>query len=188
MPPALQLLKRLDQRSIRRWDKPGQHCPEAGNRRLAGGRIGPRHTVAQLLEQRGFERGSRPGQAQQPLAAVAVADDQVDMTLLLQVGEHPTQRLLGDAEQPQQIADRHIRSPGNEVKRAMMGSPQSARAQQVIGAADHIGIAEIEQLDAAAQLGFAQEQCGSARRRRNCVSHVDVFAIGSYRRQAMLER
>ena len=147
-------------------------------------RIGSGHAFAQSFEQLGFQLDAGGCQAKQALTAVLLADRLSDIVFCLQFAEHAAQRLLGDIEQAEQIRHRHAGLARDEIKCAVMRPSESMRGEQVVRALDQIGIAEIEQFDAAPDFRFAQEQ---RRGEWVCVSHVDISRMHNYGQQAYFE-
>ena len=104
------------------------------------------------------------GEAQQALPPVDGADALFDQPLGLEFGQHAAKALLGDGEQAEEVADSQARATGDEIERAVVGAAKAFAGQDGVGAAHHGGVAEIQQLDAAADLVLAQIQRRGGRR------------------------
>jgi len=152
------LIERGDHCPIGDGDEACKNRPEAADGLLPGLAIGGGHPFVQRGEQLGFQRGPGNGEFQQPLALVVRADRLLDQPLRHQVCQHARQRLLGDGEQTQQLEHRQPGAARDEIHRAVMGASEVAVRQNGVCTADHVGIAEIQQLDPAPHFGFAQEQ------------------------------
>jgi hypothetical protein len=123
---------------------------------LAGFAIGGGHVGLEAGEEGGFEGFAFGGEVEQALAAIGGADFLDDEVSGLEIGEDAAERLFGDGEQAEQFTDGQAGFAGDEIERAVMGAAQAFFGEQGIGAANQAGVAEVEQLDAAAQLVFAQ--------------------------------
>ncbi len=106
----------------------------------------------------------------------------------MQIGEDAPQRLFGDGEEAEEFAHGQAGLARDEIERAVVGAAKPFIGEQRVGAADHAGVAEIEQLDATSDFVFAQEEGGggrderrSGRRSGRCGeiwdSHVDISCM-----------
>ena len=80
---------------------------------------------------------SRPlvGQFEQPLAAVLGAAVLDDKALAHQLAQHPVEALLGDPQDAEQVADRHLRMPPDEMHDPVMRAPETVCARIASGSA-----------------------------------------------------
>lgn len=178
---ALSLAEAFDEGAVFGGDEADEDGPEAGDGGLAGFAVSGGHAGFEFGEQRGFEGGAGFCQAEEALAAVLGADALFDQALVLKFGEDAAEGLFGDGEEAEEIADRQSGTPGDEVERAVVGAAKAFSGEDFVGAADHGGVAEIEEFDAAADLVFAQEQrrggCGNSGKPGGEAiwdSHVDI--------------
>src|SRR3546814_12898885 len=81
-----------------------------------------------------------------------------DLPALGQLVEHAPERLLGDRQQGEQMTHREIGLARDEIERAVVRPAEPLRGQPAIDRARHVAVAEIKQLDATADFGFAQEE------------------------------
>ncbi|PAV67671.1 hypothetical protein WR25_10670 [Diploscapter pachys] len=155
----------------------GLHRPIARHRLLAGRLIGLRHLDPHRLEQVAFELRPLRGQAQQPLAAVAFAGAGGDELAVAQLVEYATQRLLGDRQHRQQLADRQIGLAGDEIQGTVVRAAQSLGGKPLVDGAREMAMAEIQQFHATTEFGFTQELrgCGG-----HWGSHIDRFSHRPY--------
>jgi hypothetical protein len=70
-----------------------------------------------------------------------------DEPLPYQLAENPAQALLGNAQNAEQLADRHLRMASDEMDDAMMGAPESVAREDRIGLCGEIAIGKEQQLD-----------------------------------------
>ena len=98
------------------------------------------------------------GEREQALAAVVAAGRLDDVVLLHQRGQHPGQRLLGDAEDAEQVAHRDPRPAADEMQHPVMRPAHAQLRQDLVGAGGEVAIAEEEQVLGQAQLLLPQEQ------------------------------
>lgn len=128
--------------------------------------VGARNPVAQAIEQIGFERLASGRQVQQPLTPVAGAYRLRDEPPLLKLAKNPAERLFGDRQKQQQVADGQAGTPCDKIERAVVRATETMRSKPDIGTFDHIGIAKVEQLDPATDFSFTQEKrrCASCQR------------------------
>jgi hypothetical protein len=75
-----------------------------------------------------------------------------------QIIEHATERLFGDGQNPQQIADRQVRLARDKIKRAVVRASKAMFGQPLVNRTGEPGISEKQQFDAAADLMLAKKQ------------------------------
>ncbi len=80
-----------------------QYGPEAADSLLSSFSVSFRHALTQQVEQLKFESLAVLRQIEPSLPAVAFADLLFNQPAVLQVVQHPAERLFGDIEQPQQL-------------------------------------------------------------------------------------
>ena len=134
---------------------------------VSAGHAGPL-AFAQLPLQR-FALGR---QVEQALAPIGLAAPLLDEAFANQLAQHPGEGLLGDAQNGEQLADRHAGIAADEVDNAVMGAAEFVAGQNAIRLSGEVAIGEEQQLDALAQLVLTQKK------RVHCrfyVSHVDIF-------------
>src|SRR2546430_10292842 len=81
-----------------------------------------------------------------------------DEALPDQLSEHPVEALLGDAQDAEQVADRHLRMPPDEMDDPVMRPAKAELRKDRIGLGGEIAIGEEQQLDAVPHLLLAQRK------------------------------
>jgi hypothetical protein len=87
--------------------------------------------------------------------------------------------LVGDPEDVEQLRDRHTRISADEMHHAVMRAAEAVVAENLVRVGHEIPIGEEEQFDQTDD--FAVARRGSALRRRNYVSHIDIFLGKRYK-------
>ena len=128
---------------------------------------------------------------EQALAAVVVAGLLHDIALVEQLLEHPAERLLGDAQDVEQVGDLQPGIAIDEVHDPVMGPAEAERLQLLVGIADEIAIGEEQQLDDIPAQIASSRSIGpslarpSIRAWQSClkiyVSHIDVSWVQCYK-------
>ena len=165
------VLQRADTGAVVLGDKIFEDMPKGADRLWPGGLIAALDRRAQVTEQGRFQVCTDRRQAQQALATVSAADQHFDQIARQQVTQDAVERLFGDGKQPQQIAHWHIGLARDEIERAVVRPAKPMRHQPGIGCTGEMAIAEIEQLNAAPQIGFCEYRVGGV---GNWVSHTDI--------------
>src|SRR5205814_768347 len=116
------------------------------------------------------------GQFEEALAAVLDAAVLDDETLAQQLTQHPVEALLSDAQDAEQLADRHLRMPPDEVHDPVVGAAKPVLHEDRIGLGGEVAVGEKQQLDAFAnRLLRRQTRIGVGLPLSNFyVSHVDL--------------
>ena len=120
--------------------------------------VGLCHAPAKKIEEFMLERLARISQKKPALSSVPLADLLLNKSAILKIRQHPPKRLLGDVKQPQQPRNSQPRLARHEIQRAVMRAAIGRTGELVVSALDQAGIAEIQKLDAAANLGLAKKQ------------------------------
>ena len=84
---------------------------------------------------------------EQALAAVVVAGLLHDIAFVEQLLEHPSERLLGDAQHVEQVGDLQAGIAVDEMQHPVMRPAEAERLQLMVGVADEIPVGEEQQLD-----------------------------------------
>jgi hypothetical protein len=82
----------------------------------------------------------------------------LDVFLLEQVLQHATDRLLGDLQDRQQMADRLAGMTADEIERAVVAPAELVALELLVRFEGEVAIGIEHQLDAMAQLFLAEEQ------------------------------
>src|SRR6266498_2632950 len=106
-------------------DDAEQHLAEALDSLRACLAVGGGDAGALRLRQAAFELAAAFGQFEQPLPAVLGATMLHDEPLANELAEHPVKALLGDAQNAEQLADRHLRMAPDKVHHPVMRPPES---------------------------------------------------------------
>jgi hypothetical protein len=107
-----------------------------------------------------LERRALCGEGQEALAAVALAGADGHEALCLQFIDDAAERLFRDAKELEKLADGKAGTARDEVERTVMRAAEWRIGEEVVGGGDQLGIAEVNQLNAAAHLVLAQELRG----------------------------
>ena len=99
-----------------------EHLPKARHRRRPRCAISRAHPRTLGVRQLAFERRPRRSQVQVPLAPVLAADARLDEAIGHERAQHPVQRLLGDAEDVDEVRDRGAGAAADEVDGAVVGA------------------------------------------------------------------
>jgi hypothetical protein len=78
-------------------------------------------------------------------------------TLADELAKHPVEALLGDPQNQQQFADRHLRPSSHEMDHPMMRSAEIVLRQDRVGLGGEVAIGEEQQLNALPHLLIAEE-------------------------------
>src|SRR5262249_17561145 len=128
-----------------------------------------------------------PGHEEQAVAAIVSAFFLRDVSLINQLFEHSTQRLLCDVENLKQVGNLYSRIAVDEMKHAMVRATEAQLEEHFVRIADEIAVGKKQQLDDVPN-GFGWA-AGPARPLRHAVlgrcclgtqiyvSHVDIFWI-----------
>ena len=96
------------------------------------------------------------GGEKKALPPVVIAGLLHDIPFVEQLLEHPSQRLLGDAQHVEQIGDLQAGIAVDEMHHPVMRAPESEGLELMVGVADEIPIGEEQELDdIPAQIGRA---------------------------------
>ena len=87
------------------------------------------------------------GGVKQALPAVVVAGLLHDVAFVEQLLEHPSERLLGDAQDVEQVGDLQAGIAVDEMHHPVMRPAEAERLQLMVGVADEIAIGKEQQLD-----------------------------------------
>src|SRR5438067_12639433 len=123
-------------------DDTEQHLAEPIDSLGAGLAVGGRDPGALRLRQAALQLAPTLGQFQEPLAAVlrpAVLDDKA---LPQQLAEYPVEALLGDPQNAEQLADRHLRVPPDEMHDPVMGAAEAVFLEDGVGLGGKVAIGE----------------------------------------------
>ncbi len=157
--PANQLAAQTEHlRTVRLGHQSLEHRPEPRYRALPCARIRVRHPDPCRLEQFALHLRTLGRQPQQPLPPVALARPRLDQLAVGEFVQHAAQRLLGDRQQRQQFADRHVGLARYEIQRPVVRAPQPLFGKPLVDRPRQMAIAEIQQLHTASEFGFAKEQ------------------------------
>src|SRR6478752_5195825 len=167
------------------------HCAQEA---LDGLGILRRHLGERPGNARGLEAGELLHQRlalrcrkQQALAAIIVASLLHDIALVQELLEHAAERLLGDAQDVEEVGDLEPGIAIDKVHDAMMGAAEAERLQLLVGIADEIAIGEEQQFDdipaQIASVVCGRPRPGSVLRRSReiYVRHIDVSWFQCYK-------
>ena len=87
------------------------------------------------------------GGIEQALPPVVVAGLLHDIAFVEQLLEHPAERLLGDAQDVEQVGDLQSGIAVDEMHHPVMGAAEAEGLQLMVGVADEIAVGEEQQLD-----------------------------------------
>src|SRR6185437_2330348 len=132
------------------------------------------------------------GGEKKALAAIVVARLLHDISLVEQLLEDASERLLGDPQHVEEIGDLQAGVAVDKMQHAVMGAAKTECFQFVVGIADEVAIGKKQKLDevpAQASDGrrrapLARLGAGSRKRARNYVSHVDIYSVQCYKTPA----
>src|SRR6185369_13201633 len=117
------------------------------------------------------------------------------IALIDELLEHPSERLLGDAQGLQEVGDLHARIAIDEMQHAVVRPPEAEFLQDVIRIRDKVPVGKEQKLDQIPDrlaLGRPRNIRGGRRARaglrKNYVSHVDIFLSVCYQRRGFHER
>ncbi len=134
------------------WTLAGVHESEQEAR---GQSVASRPRVAQgVANALGLQVGELPRQhpslrrgRQEPLAPVFTPFPLLDEPLIDELLEDPSERLLGDAEDVEELGDGEAGMTVYEVQDAVMRSPESVAIEKLVGIGHEIAVGEEEELD-----------------------------------------
>ena len=87
------------------------------------------------------------GGVKKALPAVVVAGLLDDVALVEQLLEHPSERLLGDAQHVEQVGDLEAGIAVDEMHHPVMRPAEAERLELMVGIADEVAVGEEQQLD-----------------------------------------
>ena len=87
------------------------------------------------------------GGVKQALPAVVIAGLLDDIALVEQLLEHPAERLLGDAQDVQQVGDLQAGIAVDEMHHPVMGPAEPESLELMVGIADEVAVGEEQQFD-----------------------------------------
>ena len=116
----------------------------------AGGAIGGGDPGALRRRQPPLQFAAAVGQLEQPLPAVVGAAMLHDEPLPHELAQNPVQALLRDAQDAEQLADRHLRMAADEMHDPVMRPPEAVLREDRVGLGGEVAIGEEQQLDALA--------------------------------------
>ena len=140
------------------------HAAEAVDRGGAGLAIGRRRRSCWRSNSRRSSAAPAGVRRQQPLAAIRAAGRLRDVALIHQCAQHAGERLLGDAQNAEQVGNGNARIAANEMQRAMMGAAEPEFLQCHVGGVGEVAIGEEQQVLRQPDVVFAEE-CQVGRRR-----------------------
>jgi len=121
-------------------DDPEQHPAETLYRLRPGLAIGVGDAGALRLRQLTLELASLQREIEKPLPPVPGTRSSDDEPLPHQLAENAAQALLGDTQNAEQFANRHLRMATHEMDDPMMGAPESVLREDRIGLRGEIAI------------------------------------------------
>src|SRR5207302_663938 len=80
------------------------------------------------------------GQFEETLAAVLGAAMLNDEALPYQLPQHAVEALFGDAQYPQQLADRHLGVPSDEMHDPVMGAAETVMLEDRVGLGGEVAV------------------------------------------------
>src|SRR6266851_707567 len=125
-----------------------QHLAEPLDRRRTGLLVRGGDPGALQLRQAALQLAADIGQFEEALAAVLDAAVLDDEALAQQLAQYPVEALLGNAQDAEQLADRHLRMPPDKMHDPVMGAPEPVLHEDRIGFGGEVAIGEKQQLDA----------------------------------------
>ena len=154
-----------------------QHLAKPMDRTAAGGAIRGGDAGALRRRQKPLQFAAAIGQLQEPLPAIVGAAMLHDEPLPHELAQNPIQALLRNAQDAEQLADRHLRMAADEMHDPVMRPPEAILREDRVGFRGKVPIREKQQLDT-----FANRLVVNFRRfdlafpsRPFYVSHVDLF-------------
>jgi hypothetical protein len=111
------------------------------------------------------------GKLEKALPPVVRAWSLLDEFLPYQVPKNAVQALLGNSQDAEQLANRHLRMAPDEMNHTVMGAAEAKLRQDGIGLRGEISIGEEQQLDPLLYLVLVQ---GSRAARQFYVRHIDL--------------
>ena len=133
----------------------------------AGGAISGGDPGALRRRQPPLQFAAAVGQLQKPLPAVVGAAMLRDKPLPHELAQYPVQALFRDAQNAEQLADRHLRVAADEMHDPVMRPPEAVLREDRVGLRGKVPIREEQQLDALANRLVADFPAASASRFRS---------------------
>ena len=128
-------------------DDPEQYPAETLYRLRPGLAIGVGDASALRLRQPTLQLAPLQREFEKPLPPVPGTPAADDEPLPHQLAENTAQTLLGDTQNAEQLADRHLRMASDEMDDPMMGAPESVLREDRVGLCGEIAIGKEQQLD-----------------------------------------
>ena len=125
---------------------PRRTLAKASHCLFSGGLEGWTEARLLTLEQPALQGGAGLGEAEQALAAIRSAGGLGDVAAVHQVGQHAGERLLGDAQDDQQVGHGDAGVAADEVHRAVMGAAEAELVEDHVGGIGEVAVGEEQQV------------------------------------------